>query len=264
MDLSKIFTWIKSHKWKTALLGICLFLAPLFIVHLLYKWATPYYILQSDWDSGDIVTYIAGFEAFVGTVFLGAVAADQNKRSIDINDRLLLIEEVNSRFQRCPNIKAEAISVTETTFNGIKDPETILFCSRNVSKQLSTTSDLFTQQFNRFTFKIKNLSDFNTTVKLESLTMTAYGEDSEPFQFDPIPIGIQSECYVVASKQELEYNFIVYDTELNNEEIFFAKTTIIVTNNINDRYKLEIEFFIIITIDRHLFRVATEKITLIR
>ena len=47
------------------------------IVHTLFKINGPAW-LRADWTSGDVLGYIAGFEAFVGTVALGALALWQN------------------------------------------------------------------------------------------------------------------------------------------------------------------------------------------
>lgn len=104
MFLSRLLSWVKEHKWQTGLIGFGLFLLPLLIVHWLYKWITPFYILQSDWDSGDLITYVAGFEAFIGTVFLGIVTAHQNDKANETNSNMLDNEIKRDKFDRRPYI----------------------------------------------------------------------------------------------------------------------------------------------------------------
>ena len=64
------------------------FSLPLLIVHILYKWYLGVDWLIPKWDAGKVLTYIAGFEAFIGTVFLGVVSFEQNRRSEEANKEL--------------------------------------------------------------------------------------------------------------------------------------------------------------------------------
>lgn len=69
--LNKIVNWIKNHKTTTLLVCISIFFLPLVIVHILFKWNSEIRWLSAEWSAGDVLGYIAGFEAFVGTVALG-------------------------------------------------------------------------------------------------------------------------------------------------------------------------------------------------
>ena len=83
--MKKIWKWIANHKVLTAI--IC-FALPLVFVHVLYKSYLGISWLITDWGSGDILAYIAGFEALLGTVFLGLVSLEQNRKAEEANERL--------------------------------------------------------------------------------------------------------------------------------------------------------------------------------
>ena len=86
----KLLDWMRKHKIISSIL---IFAIPLGIVQILYKVDCKITWLQSAWDSGDLLAYIAGFEAFIGTVSLGLVTVWQNQRAYNISDRMLKIEE---------------------------------------------------------------------------------------------------------------------------------------------------------------------------
>ena len=77
--MSKILDWIKKHVWQTILIGVAAFFVPLVLVHVAYRISAVSPWFASTWEAGELITYIAGFEAFIGTVFLGSVAAKQNE-----------------------------------------------------------------------------------------------------------------------------------------------------------------------------------------
>lgn len=74
----KLLNFMRKHKICVFALSILIFAVPLAIVHLLFKIDCEIVWLQSIWSAGDFLTYIAGFEAFIGTVSLGFLALWQN------------------------------------------------------------------------------------------------------------------------------------------------------------------------------------------
>ena len=99
--MSKILDWIKKHVWQTILIGFGLFFIPLILVHVAYRIPAISPWLASSWNSGELLTYIAGFEAFIGTVFLGIT-------SVNLNENLLNHEKLKSLFERKPEINVSA------------------------------------------------------------------------------------------------------------------------------------------------------------
>lgn len=78
--MNKVFEWIKCHKLKTSLLTFFLFVLPVIIVHILFKWNTNINILNAEWTAGEFLNYFGSFLSFLGTVALGALALWQNHR----------------------------------------------------------------------------------------------------------------------------------------------------------------------------------------
>lgn len=105
-----VIRWFLRHKILTFVIILLFFAVPLIAVHFLFKWKTGVYLLESEWSAGEIIGYIAGFEAFIGAVFLGIAAIYQNKAANDINDKLLNLQEEEQRFRI--KDKASPVSLT--------------------------------------------------------------------------------------------------------------------------------------------------------
>lgn len=100
--LNKIF----EHKALSCIVAILLFVLPLIVVHFLFKWKSNIEWIQAEWDAGDVISYIAGFEAFIGTTFLSFLALWQNqhhKQENDNKDKMLLeVENEKIRLSNLP------------------------------------------------------------------------------------------------------------------------------------------------------------------
>lgn len=78
--MNKIIAWILAHKVRTFFIVLAAFIFPLVIVHTVFKLKTSIEWLVAEWEPRDVLGYIAGFEAFLGTVALGAIAFWQNQQ----------------------------------------------------------------------------------------------------------------------------------------------------------------------------------------
>lgn len=76
--MKKILNWIKTHKTLVAIITVLVFALPLVVVHFLFKWHSGIPWLEAEWLAGDVLGYIAGFEALLGTVVLGSVTIYQS------------------------------------------------------------------------------------------------------------------------------------------------------------------------------------------
>ena len=65
--MKRMLDWIKSHRILVAFLVVLVFALPLVAVHLLFKWRSGIHWLEAEWTAGDVLGYIAGFEALLGT-----------------------------------------------------------------------------------------------------------------------------------------------------------------------------------------------------
>ena len=86
--MKKLLDWIKNHKWMTILICALLFVVPLVTVHILFKIPAWSDCLAAEWSAGELLAYIAGFEALLGTVFLGLITVYQTERANYVTERL--------------------------------------------------------------------------------------------------------------------------------------------------------------------------------
>lgn len=98
--MERIINWILKHRVLTFLIVVGIFALPLLAIHFLFFFDAKYDWLAASWDSGDVLGYVAGFEAFFGTVFLGLAAFRQNQQihnqhidSLEPNLSMRLIED---------------------------------------------------------------------------------------------------------------------------------------------------------------------------
>lgn len=86
--MKKLLDWIKNHKWITILICVLLFVVPLVTVHILFKIPAWSDCLVAEWSAGELLAYIAGFEALAGTVFLGLITVYQTEQANTVSQQL--------------------------------------------------------------------------------------------------------------------------------------------------------------------------------
>lgn len=86
--MEKLLQWIGKHKLLTMLICAATFFAPLLVIHILFLWNSGIDWLVARWTPGDLMGYIAGFEALLGTVILGFITVKQNRDAQKMNERL--------------------------------------------------------------------------------------------------------------------------------------------------------------------------------
>ena len=116
--MNKIMDWIAKHKIAMFLIINVLFFLPLILVHILFKWDSGTGWLSAEWSAGDVLAYIAGFEAFIGTTVLGFVTVYQSEKANQQNERL---SKENNFLQRIsvqrllPLVSVESISIEKSS-----------------------------------------------------------------------------------------------------------------------------------------------------
>lgn len=86
--MDHILDFIKKHWITVALICTAIFVFPLLIVHILFKWNSDNLWLTAEWSAGDVLGYIAGFESLIGTITLGIVTVYQSQKANEVNERL--------------------------------------------------------------------------------------------------------------------------------------------------------------------------------
>lgn len=93
----KLYDWMKGHKFITGLICFIIFVLQALAVHALHKWNIGIPWFNKIWEPGDFLAYVSGFEAFLGTAFLGLVSLNQSMKADEANRRL---SEENNNLQR--------------------------------------------------------------------------------------------------------------------------------------------------------------------
>lgn len=78
--MHKLMDWIKRHKVQTSIIGLLIFVLPLIVVQCLFKWKPGIFWLEAEWEAGDLLGYIAGFETLLATTILSYVALSQTQQ----------------------------------------------------------------------------------------------------------------------------------------------------------------------------------------
>ena len=242
-SMSKILDWIKKHVWQTVLIGFSLFVLPLIIVHVAYRIPAVSPWFASTWEPGELITYIAGFEAFVGTLILGIVTVNLNKKSVELNRELILIEKTRSLYDRKPKLKIEAEEMTPITIGELFDKDIPYYSYSNLQETRSTVSSGLSQQV--YLQKIKILPsldcDLQANVMKLELTIFDIGDqdtiieyDKEPELFFPDYFHVRDEPY--------EFAFIHGNLIPTAHNVILGHLCLRLTNNVLDRFLLSIRF----------------------
>ena len=115
--LNSFVNWVFANKLKLFVIIFLLFAIPLIVVHVLFKWKSNFEWIQAEWTAGDLISYIAGFEAFIGTTFLSFLALWQNQRHKQENDvkdkKLIEIENEKIRLSNMPQFLIQTCDYTK-------------------------------------------------------------------------------------------------------------------------------------------------------
>lgn len=115
--MRRIMDWVKEHPRQAILIVVAMFLIPLIIVHLLFKWNTGIEFLGAEWDAGDLLAYIAGFETLLGTLILGLITVKQAERADAVNEQL---SKENNKLQMVaiqkliPVLRVDSVEVSDS------------------------------------------------------------------------------------------------------------------------------------------------------
>lgn len=115
--MKNTLNWIKTHKFLTAVITMIVFAFPLLAVHCLFKWYSGIPWFEAEWGAGDVLGYIAGFEALLGTVVLGVVTIYQAQKAEETNKRLAkennYLQKVSIQ-QMLPLVKISELTINNT------------------------------------------------------------------------------------------------------------------------------------------------------
>lgn len=86
--MGNIFKWIKEHKILVIIIMALLFFFPILIIHLLFKFSSKYEFFVAEWNAGDVLSYVSGFYALLGTIIFSMLALYQNHIINEQNEKI--------------------------------------------------------------------------------------------------------------------------------------------------------------------------------
>lgn len=240
--MSKILDWIKAHKVATVFIILGAFFLPLIIVHFLYKWYSGIWILASTWSSGDLITYVAGFEAFIGTVSLGIVAIRQNENAISLSNRLISIEETSSLLARSPNLDVKPGDFALKEMGEIFEIDDAIFCDSSLYPLFRVKSDRWTNSYFLCTLKFTNHTSTNIIIEFQSLIF-----DSElNTQVEPVtnfvPLPLRLDKLHISPENEKPFGFVFDINPQDESQDRRGILTFSVRNNVSDKFLYKLIF----------------------
>lgn len=242
--MKKFVDWILAHKVKTGFIIFAIFVFPLIVIHFLYKWQTPHFLLQSSWSSGELITYIAGFEAFIGTVFLGAVAVRQNDKVIEINESMIKREEKRDAFSRQPTVM---ISNWQINYVGYKDIESEEYDARvykGIFDEMNGDEDKTHYRFLQVSLSLINSSKTNIEFTIDGLDIVGKRPDQFELHYGGYSLNAKFDFYHLSSNATVPFTFLLEDN-INVLSMYKeCQLELSLSNTIGEKYKEKIEFLL--------------------
>ncbi len=260
--MSKILDWIKKHVWQTILIGFGLFVLPLIIVHVAYRIPAVSPWFASTWQAGELITYIAGFEAFIGTVALGCATVYLNASANKLSSSLLEIEEKRSCYERQPALQVNTGSAELTTLYEVfkKDSvaNTMLFIEYlPLGKSFEQSKE---KEVIYLSFEVINTGKVPTFINLQGLHVEKVSRKEEK-TVSLFALSDNNPTSLFHPDSSIIYEFAVVRDDFFENYIYSYKFKFSLSNTINENYSYELIFTGVIDYDTVTFRLSDFSIT---
>lgn len=263
--MSEILDWINKHKLYTLLIIVSIFLIFFLPIHILIYMnsvLTSSFFDEIGLSTDSLITYIAGFEAFVGTFFLGIIALRQNEKANDLNKRMLENEEKRDIYDRTPRIKVTAGEISHVSLGTLEDMDIPYYSYANIFNTRGRSA--IVQNKDLYLQKIYLLStsycDIHAKVKdFHLLIFDTNGEDIAinykiiPEQNFPVKFLIHSDPY--------EFYFIHNNLLPEAYPDVLGELSLILSNFAGDQFLLCIKFKL--TLIYSLRKLSSSKLKII-
>lgn len=162
--MDRLWPWIKNHPFISIILSTLILVVPLLAVNFLFKtpaidsWFVP------EWEASSLLEYIAGFEAFLGTLLLGIITVHQNSVSQKATERLAA--ENNALQKISIQHLLPVLKIADVTVHDTEDEPKLLinweslFCREPIAVVETHEKDQI-----KFIVYVK-LGDFSSTCKI--------------------------------------------------------------------------------------------------
>lgn len=253
MSLSNILDWVKKHVWQTVLIVFGLFFLPLILVHIAYRIQAISPWFTSAWEAGELITYIAGFEAFLGTVFLGIIAAQQNEKATKLNERMLTNEENRDSFERQPCLMI---------FGWTLEDKICKDCYSDSIKYVCGDIDKFTDDamVKQVTIKFINSSMVLTECHLHSVKFSM--KDGSKSTIDCLDSSINPvsfyQHYLPHGEMDVVLLFRQSDLQFLRQAAH-AEIELMLTNSIGEKFREFASFVPVLSVDPFFFTLVNPE-----
>ena len=254
------------HKCIVTILVVIVFTIPLLTVHVLFKCNSEITWLEAEWSAGDVLGYVAGFEAFMGATVLGLVSVYQNKKANETNERLLEMQKEQQRIQ--VKEKAAPVDVTPIILEDNKeDKMRYVVCDEKYADEFSFLNTKYS--FFRFleapgvekgcaklfnmVIELENISDIVLTeIKIENLKVYDFltnvsgvsveRENAPEYKYDNDPYQI-ARCFI-KPHEKTKLCIQMYMDEIRlDEETFFVNFDLATTSIYNVGFSANVTLY---------------------
>lgn len=198
INLDKIKQFVKKRIRMIKILGIILaiilvFIIPMLIVHVLFRWdcGNPFFIPK--WSAGDALSYVGTILSFIGTIALGILALRASNKANELSKKVIENEQDRYRLEMRPFVlvsdwKAFEIDNKDLFVEpkekyiqiGLYKGGTALGLALEFT---NTTESCITVQYERGTTRNSELCWSNSAVNQENLKMSLAPGDKDRFIF---------------------------------------------------------------------------------
>ncbi|MEA4915074.1 MAG: hypothetical protein VB061_10930 [Christensenella sp.] len=218
---------------------VILFIQPL-LVHLFLKIPAPCNFFVRNWNAGDLITYIAGFEAFIGTTILGLITLRINNKAIALNEKLIKLESKRDENERQPFLALDRWRI-EPVFKGYNQ-------TGSVPQFEPTTTDLEFDDIEDNVYGVflylKNVSNVYSAVDMIKFHSYSLEKPSIQSDFSRKNISPVQTFFHVIPGNEIQLGFLFKKETLFNYNYHMCSLHLDLFNTIAEKYTEVISFHI--------------------
>lgn len=199
-ELVKIWN---QYKWKIIKWMLIGFLAPLLVVHLLFKWYNGIDFLVAEWEAGDLLGYIGTILTFVSTIILSVLALRVSNKANALSEKVIEIEQERYRLEMRPFVLVSNWEAHEITHEELVDDPKEKYIQIGAHRTgtalglalelMNTTESCITVQYSCGTTEDKELCWGNAAVNQENLKMTLAPGEKDKFVFYAAPAFMEKQ-----------------------------------------------------------------------
>jgi len=230
--MKKFWDWISTHRILTILFLILILFVQPFVVHLFLKLKAPSSFFIRDWNPGDLITYIAGFEAFIGTMFLGVVAVRQNDKANETSKKMQDNEEMRDAFERQPAIFIKNWVILPVIQNDELSIHCNTFSPRNSRLELYAIDEDTYQ----IIVELINVSKTHISLIVQKMEILDLGNPHLNIFFDRDFCDMCKSIFILASGQTESLSFLIDKSSLFNWGDKLCTLTVKLFNSIGEAY----------------------------